>query len=176
MSEAVKISDFWITKKRLFQKGNSFLSHFCIKFHKNFDYIFHTYRIESYLFFFKSFQILSNPWWYFDNRFWNVDPSQLVSHRVWTSNVINWLKFCPSFRKFSSSHCVSSWLLFTYFSSKRYRSHGCFANGIWGMEWKLFGKWSMKVEWMRAASLILKSLTRWYLLWIWRRKRKNRVR
>lgn len=43
-------------------------------------------------------------------------------------------------------------------------------------EWKLFGKWSMKVEWMRAASLILKSLTRWYLLWIWRRKRKNRVR
>lgn len=82
-------------------------------------------RIESNVspFFFKSFQILSNPWWYFDNRFWNVDPSQLVTRRVWTLNVINWLKFCPSFRKFSSSHCVStSWLLFTYFSSKRYRS------------------------------------------------------
>ena len=132
----------------------------------NFIKILITYftRIESnrISFFFKSFQILSNPWWYFDNRFWNVDPSQLVTHREFERRtlLIGW-NFVPRFKN-SRRHCVSttSWLLFIYFSSQRYRSHGCFANGIWGMEWKLFGKWSMKVEWMRAASLILKSLTR----------------
>ena len=87
-------------------------------------------------FFFKSFQILSNPWWYFDNRFWNVDPSQLVTHREFERRtlLIGW-NFVPRFKN-SRRHCVSttSWLLFIYFSSQRYRSHDCFANGIWGNE------------------------------------------
>lgn len=130
----------------------------------NFIKILITYftRIESnrISFFFKSFQILSNPWWYFDNRFWNVDPSQLVSHRVWTSNVINWLKFCPSFQKFSSSLRFHYLLAFIHLFFKPKIS---FTRLLceWNLrEWKLLEKWSMKVEWMRAASLILKSLTR----------------
>ena len=125
-------------------------------------------------FFFKSFQILSNPWWYFDNRFWNVDPSQLVTHREFERRtlLIGW-NFVPRFE--NSRRPIAFSLLGFY--SLIFQARDIVLLCEWNLrEWKLFGKWSMKVEWMRAASLILKSLTRWYLLWIWRRKRKNRVR
>lgn len=128
VSEAVKISDLWITKKRLFRKGNSslFLFHFCYYI----SAIIYFGGIESNSPF---FQILSNP---FEpvmifliiaetSTHLNSYPVVLIERQTL---LIGW-NFIPRYtlRKF-----LHLWLLFTYFSSQRYRSRDYFANGIWG--------------------------------------------
>lgn len=153
VSEAVKISDLWITKKRLFRKGNSFLFlfHFCYYISAiNSLYLYISKVSNRTLLFFKSFQILS--WWYFDNSR-NVDPSQLVSRRVdWTSNIINWLKFYPSLHatkippSLASIHLffkpeISFTRLFCEWNLREF----CWENDRWKSGWAFLISFSWKV-------------------------------
>lgn len=91
-------------------------------------YIFRRYRIELSFF--------SNPFESFRTRddiliiaetstHLNSYPVVLIERRTL---LIGW-NFIPRYtlRKF-----LHLWLLFTYFSSQRYRSRDYFANGIWG--------------------------------------------
>lgn len=99
--------------------------------------IYFRVRVSNSPLFFKSFQIRDDILIIGEtSTHLNSYPIVLFERRTF----INWLKFYPSLLHVTKIlvplHTRFSWLLFTYFSSQRYRSHGCFANETENDRWK----------------------------------------
>lgn len=132
--------------------------------------IYFRVRVSNSPLFFKSFQIRDDILIIGEtSTHLNSYPIVLFEHRTF----INWLKFYPSLRKFLS-RCI---LVSLGFYSLIFQARDIGHTAVLRTKRKMIDESRVdESSIFNSTSDFVKSLTEWCLLWIWRGKRKDRIR